>query len=168
MNDVEFMDEMDNPSNMRTVISKLPFKLKERWRNHSYEIQTRTGRRARFSDVVEFINWQAKVISDPLFGDTLDTSVEGKGKPKINIKRSNPKSSFATTVSPAGVQSGAQQSQQKQHDSVKPDDALQSPCMYCKKSHALEVCEKIKEQTPKERIRFLVTKGRLFHTRSSE
>lgn len=29
MNDVEFMDEMDNPSNMKAVISKLPFKLKE-------------------------------------------------------------------------------------------------------------------------------------------
>ena len=34
--------------------------------------------------------------------------------------------------------------------------------MHCKKSHALEVCEKIKEQTPKERIRFLVTKGLCF------
>lgn len=34
--------------------------------------------------------------------------------------------------------------------------------MYCKKSHALEVCEKIKEQTPKDRIRFLATKGLCF------
>lgn len=30
MNDVEFMEEMDNLSNMKTVISKPPFKMKER------------------------------------------------------------------------------------------------------------------------------------------
>lgn len=40
MSDVEFMEEMDNPSNMKTVISKLPFKIKEQWRNKAYEIQT--------------------------------------------------------------------------------------------------------------------------------
>lgn len=119
MSNVDFMVEMDNPSDMKAVISKLPFKLKERWRNQAYEIQTRSGRRARFSDVVDFINWQSEVINDPLFGDILDLSIEGKGKPKINIKRNTSKSSFATTVSPAGGQSGAQQSLQKEYGPVK-------------------------------------------------
>lgn len=162
MSNVEYMAEMDNPSNMKTVISKLPFKLKERWRNQAYEIHTSQGRRAKFSDIVDFINWQAEVINDPLFGDILDLTIEEKGKTKVNIKRSNPKSSFATTVSPAGGQSGAQQSHQKEHGPAKSADAFQSPCMYCKKRHTLEVCEKIKEQTPKERIRFLATKGLCF------
>lgn len=161
MNDVEFMEEMDNPSNMKAVISKLPFKLKERWRNQAYEIQASQGRRARFSDVVDFINWQAKFINDPLFGDILDASVERKGKQQINIKRSSPKSSFATAVSPAEGQSGARQPQ-KQHGANKPADAFQGPCIYCKKSHALEVCEEIKEQTPKDRIKLLIDKGLCF------
>lgn len=112
--------------------------------------------------MVDFINWQADVINDPLFGDILDVNVEGKWKSKINIKKSNPKSSFATSVSLAGGQSGAQQPQKRHHGPVKPADAFQSPCMYCKKNHALEVCEKIKEQTPKDRIKFLITKGLCF------
>lgn len=29
MEDVEYMEEMDNPTNMRMVLSKLPFKMKE-------------------------------------------------------------------------------------------------------------------------------------------
>lgn len=67
---------------MNTVISKLPFKMKELWRNKAYEILIRTGRRARFSDLVDFINWQAKVCNDPVFGHILDVSIEGKGKPR--------------------------------------------------------------------------------------
>lgn len=86
MSDVEFMEEMDNPSNAKTVISKLQFKMKEQWRNKAYEIQTKKGRRARFSDLVDFINWQAKVSNDPLFGDILDVSIKGKGTATINGK----------------------------------------------------------------------------------
>lgn len=44
MSDVEFMEEMDNPSNMRTVISKLPYKVRERWRNTAFDLQARHGR----------------------------------------------------------------------------------------------------------------------------
>lgn len=162
MNDVQFMDEMDNPSNMKTVISKLPFKLKERWRNRAYEIQTKTGRRARFSDLVGFISWQAKACNDPLFGDILDVSLEGKGKPKTNIKRTSPRSSsFATSVSVAGGLRDGPQTRDQKHSPIRPD-AFQSPCLYCQRSHTLELCEKIKEQTPKDRIRFLMSKGLCF------
>lgn len=38
MEDVEFLEKMDNPTNLRTVISKLPYKMKERWRVEAYEI----------------------------------------------------------------------------------------------------------------------------------
>ena len=33
MNDVDYMDEMNNPTNMKCILSKLPFKLKEKWRS---------------------------------------------------------------------------------------------------------------------------------------
>lgn len=32
MEDIEFLEKMDNSTNLRTVVSKLPYKLKERWR----------------------------------------------------------------------------------------------------------------------------------------
>lgn len=39
MEDIEFMDELNNPTNMRVVASKLLYKLMEKWRPHAYEIQ---------------------------------------------------------------------------------------------------------------------------------
>ncbi|KAL1269131.1 hypothetical protein QQF64_031420 [Cirrhinus molitorella] len=49
---VEYVEEMDSPSNMRAIVSKLPFKLREKWRVVACELQERTGLRARFSDLV--------------------------------------------------------------------------------------------------------------------
>lgn len=51
---------------------------------------------------------------------------------------------------------------EKKRESANTADAFRSPCMFCQKNHALELCEKIKEQTPKDRIKFLITKGICF------
>lgn len=39
MEDVEFLEEMDNATNLQMVISKLPYKIKERWHVEAYELQ---------------------------------------------------------------------------------------------------------------------------------
>lgn len=31
MDSIEYMEEMDNPTTMRAILSKLPYKLKEKW-----------------------------------------------------------------------------------------------------------------------------------------
>ena len=72
MDDIEFMEEMDNPTNMRVVVSKLPYKLKEKWRTTAFEIHEKGRGRARFSNLVDFIDRQAKVALDPLFGEVVE------------------------------------------------------------------------------------------------
>lgn len=51
LEDGESMEEMDNPTNMRAVISKLPYKMKERWRSEAFDIKERQGVRARFTQL---------------------------------------------------------------------------------------------------------------------
>ena len=36
MEDVSYMSEMNMPSNMRAIILKLPYRLREKWRNTAY------------------------------------------------------------------------------------------------------------------------------------
>ncbi|KAJ8366420.1 hypothetical protein AAFF_G00355740 [Aldrovandia affinis] len=66
MEDIESLEEMDNPTNLRTVVSKLPYKMKERWRAEAYNIKERRDRRAKFTDLVSYIERQAKIATDPL------------------------------------------------------------------------------------------------------
>ncbi|KAL2099293.1 hypothetical protein ACEWY4_005773 [Coilia grayii] len=157
MTDVEFMEEMDNPSNMRTVISKLPYKVRERWRNTAFDLQARQGRRARFEDLVGFIDWYAQVVNDPLFGDIQDVNPDAKAKPvaksaKKNIKGAN----FATGVTPI-VKEDAKSVKEIQK-TAKSTGTLERTCLYCEKAHALNSCEKIKEKEHPERIQFLKNK----------
>ncbi|XP_053713046.1 uncharacterized protein LOC128754445 [Synchiropus splendidus] len=46
MQDVAFMDELDSPTNMRLILSNLPYKLREKWRTVAYDMQETRGDRA--------------------------------------------------------------------------------------------------------------------------
>lgn len=35
--DVDYMDELDNPANMRVVIAHLPYKVREKWRAWAFD-----------------------------------------------------------------------------------------------------------------------------------
>lgn len=69
MDEVEYMYELNMPANMFTVVKKLPYKHRDRWRTVACELQEKRGQRATFTDIVDFIEKQVKLASDPLFGD---------------------------------------------------------------------------------------------------
>lgn len=169
MEDVEYMDEMDNPTNMRIVMSKLPFKIRERWRNTAYDIKEQRGRRAKFADLVKFIDRQAKIATDPLFGNLQDKSMIPKGDklkdttPTKYMKSGVKGSSFATQITVERNQYVAP----KPAPSEKPApvtavNAFEPPCHYCQNNHALESCRKIQQLAHKDRTDFLRNKGLCF------
>ena len=59
---MEYIEKMDSPTNMRIVISKLPFKIRVRWRGVACEMQERTRLRAKFNDLVCFVDKRAPYI----------------------------------------------------------------------------------------------------------
>lgn len=73
MEEMQYMRELDMPANMRTVILKLPYKLREKWKVLACKILERFNRRAQFTDIVTFIGHQVKIVSDPIFGDIQNT-----------------------------------------------------------------------------------------------
>lgn len=160
MMDIEYLEEMNSPSSLRIVACKLPFKLRERWRVVAFEIQESEGRRAKFSDLVAYVNRQAKIASDPLFGDVKEFS-EGKEKNKpitrfavgTGLKRTT---GCAISVTPDDEDaSGSRKNKQT-------SNAFQEPCMYCNKGHTLSACNKIRGLPNKERVEFLKIKGLCF------
>lgn len=66
------MEEMNVAFNMRTILLKLPYKLRDKWRNRKYELQEQHGHRARFPDLVDFTKRHVKILSDPILGHILD------------------------------------------------------------------------------------------------
>ena len=72
MEEMEYMEELDTISSMRSIVLKLPYKLREKWRSKAYELQEERNRRVRILDLVHFIEKQARMAADPVFGDLQD------------------------------------------------------------------------------------------------
>lgn len=104
--ELQYLQELDMPSNMRVIISILPFKLRERWRVVAHNILETTECRALFKDLVQFVERQVSILMDPLFGDIRDlpTSVRPVNRSKLRPEGRVKGNIFATTVAP--VESG--------------------------------------------------------------
>lgn len=55
MEEVQYMYELDMPANMLTVVKKLSYKLRDRWRMVACDLQENRNQRATFIDIVNFI-----------------------------------------------------------------------------------------------------------------
>ncbi|KAL7878886.1 hypothetical protein AOLI_G00098600 [Acnodon oligacanthus] len=69
---VTYMEELDRSVNMRSIISKLPYKLREWWRAIACGILDKQQCRVKFSDLVDFVNRQAREASHPVFGSIME------------------------------------------------------------------------------------------------
>ena len=161
MEDTDYMEEMNNPTNMRVIISKLPFKMRERRTVHAFDLQELRKRRARFADLVNFVDRQAKISSDPRFGDLNTATAEKKDTKKfqqgIKAKKG---SSFATNIELIGdKQSGLSR---PKNDAASFNGAFMKLCVFCGKNHTLENCQRIREQPHKERVKFRKKNGFCF------
>lgn len=104
MEEVQYLHELDMPANMLTIIKKLPYKFRDKWRTIACELQERHCHRATFIDITNFIEKQLRILSDPVFWNIQDVpSQSNRGvskhnpQPRYGIKGT----SFATTVAPA-------------------------------------------------------------------
>ena len=166
MEEFQYVQELDMPTNMRAIMTKFPFKYREKWRTHAHEILERCNRRACFKDLVSFIERQVKIISDPLFGDIQDTATGSpvlksvnKFKPHSKFSKVRGNSFAAVTVVDAGKGHGTACSAPQRSDSK---GSIREACVCCSQSHKLEECPKLKEKKHRDKIDFLKEKGMCF------
>ena len=62
MRTLQYMDELNLPSNLRLLVAKLPYKIRERWRTHAFDIREKDGTKAKFGDLVGFLERQARIL----------------------------------------------------------------------------------------------------------
>ncbi len=158
---LQYLQELDMPSNMRVIISKLPFKLRERWRAVAHNILETTECRALFKDLVQFIERQVGILMDPLFGDIRDlpTSMRPINQPKLRPEGRVKGNIFATTV--ALMESG-ETTKNMRTELPSSNSKVISLCLCCAKHHVLEYCLQFKRKKHREKMEFLKEKELCF------
>lgn len=139
-----YMEEMDNAANLRAIVVKLPYKLREKWRSVACEIQQKQNVRVKFKDLVEFINKQARIALHPVFGDIKESSTS-KGQAKSQAEASTYKKAvtkmvFTTSAVPVDKKIEDDDKLAVQRLQYKHANSQKKPCLFCKGlQHNLEL-----------------------------
>ena len=169
MTGLDYLQELDNTASMKTLVDKLPFRLKDRWRINVDYLEEEQGKVVKYSDFVNFVERQARIASNPAFGE-IASDKDVKGRPRAR----HVGTSLATNVetkpswsSTAGSEKGVNEKQkpaQEKKKPVKPNNAAtQKPCTYCNgDTHSMEYCKKLIEQPIGDRLKFLRQQGVCF------
>lgn len=153
MEDLQQMEEMNVPSNLRLIVMKLPYKFREKWRAVACDLQEYHGNRAKFSDLVRFIEHQVKILSHPLYGDLqsgqASSSFHAKAQPKSTSKG-------LTTVAAVHTVSQLYPSEVQHTDiSSAQQKNINKLCIVCKGCHSLDRCSRLKNMTHREKLSVL-------------
>lgn len=161
MEELQYLQELNMPVNMRTIMSKLPFKLREQWRTKAHDIMETTKERACFTNLVMFIERRVSILSDPLFGEIQDPLSGIAGVKTVTTFKSQPRNRVkgnvvATTVTSMEVTDGSER------PTLEPKKGEKAGCLCCARSHLLEECKQFKGKMHKEKMQFLKGKGVCF------
>ncbi|XP_063070196.1 uncharacterized protein LOC134461298 [Engraulis encrasicolus] len=143
MDEMCYMEELDTVSTMKGIVGKLPFKLKERWRSKAFDLQQERQSRVRILDLVSFMEDQARIAGDPMFGDLLGQPTTGKSKAPAKPQPSSSSYFTSVTLPPKVPKSN-------------------TSCHFCSSKHALDQCKRFKEKAQRDKLNFLKAKGICF------
>ncbi|XP_051776177.1 uncharacterized protein LOC127526093 [Erpetoichthys calabaricus] len=144
--------------NIRTILSKLPYSLQNKWGDIAYEIEEEEKKEIEICDLTIFLHKQAKIFMHHIYG-----SKEKKEKTdnvRSPLKYGQKSGSIYTTSITDTAEKGTQEISVKK--SANDTCAFKKPCVFCNGQHILAECRKIKELPHKERIDFLKSKGLCF------
>lgn len=90
-------------SSLKLILSNIPYNLWKQWRAIVCESQENAQQRARFDNIVEFIEKQAKILLDPVSGSIQDlsTKITNAALQKKYLRKRR----FTTMISPVVIDS---------------------------------------------------------------
>lgn len=140
--------EIEHPKTMRKILEKLPYFMQDRWRRVADRIWESGFRRILFSDLVDFIDEESRIMSNPLFGRHLlgqrkDSKSQGTEEKPRMVSKDRTRAKISCSA-------------------VTGEGRPQMTCMYCGKQHYLDECEDILKLSDRERKNFIHKNGCCF------
>lgn len=130
-----------DPKTMRKIIEKMPF-MADRWRRAVDFIEYEEQRRTDFTDLVEFVEKEARIASNPAYGRHVLTPKTAK-----TVKEQRPNRPVTGRALVGKVNTAR---------------AEQDTCLFCLESHETDSCTKLEDKTQEEKTDFVKSKGLCF------
>jgi hypothetical protein len=96
LQNIGYINKIENPDSLRLVIGRLPYELRKRWHARADRISEDENREIMFEDVVKFVEREARAASHPIFGDISGVKDQTERKHSNNTRRQSFTSQVAT------------------------------------------------------------------------
>ena len=151
MTSTDCIHQLDYPSSLQLVVSKLPIYLQDKWSRVADRILHEEHTSLSLTRVVEFMEHESRIALNPMFGRSARQSGgSNKFKPKSGSQAKNTSSKNALTVSATTVIPASNASFK----------ALAPPCLHCEGQHTLQACRKFRKILHEDKVSLLM-KNRL-------
>ena len=153
-----YASKFDQPGNLQNLVFKLPFSMRERWRRSANDIMELQSRPVKFDDLVPFVDREARIATNPAFGNILSFAQSGSGSARRPLQsHAGPASSkVKTSTFVTQVQNNRHTNPEQNSDADPVVLGSQSvTCPFCQKSHALEDWRFLRWKPYQEPIKFL-------------
>lgn len=146
LNEIGYLSKIENPDSLKKVVARLPFSLRQKWREVADEITEAKAREVTIADIADFVEKKARILTHPIFGDIIS---EPKSKSVLDGKRPSCRrlSSFAAD---------AYNPSSSTDDDVSDDTLVLGPrrptlsCPLCKATHWLSQCKDFRRRNVSE------------------
>ena len=153
-----YASKFGQTENLQKLVFKLPFAMRERWRRSANDIMELQSRPVKFGDLVAFVDREARIATNPVFGNISSFAKSGSGSARRSLQSRAVIASSKVKTSPfvTRVQNNRRINPEQNSDADPVVLGSQSKtCPFCQKSHALEECLFLRWKPYQERIKFL-------------
>ena len=138
----ESIKELDYPTSLQLLISKVPVFLQDRWAHVGDKILYQQGESVTCGKLVEFLEYENRIRLNPLFGKPVVNISECKGSASLGKKKS---------ISAAAVAAPLEKT-----PALPVPSTTESPCLFCELSYSFQNCWKFRKILHKDKISFLL------------
>ena len=144
MTATESIKELDYPTSLRLIVSKLPGYLQDRWARVADKTLYHEGNLVTFNKLVEFLESENRIRLNPVFGKAALSSTDRNKGGASNQNRK---------VTSAGTVAKTTSDKTPAPHSVSISESL---CMFCELPHSFITCRKFRKILHKDKISFLM------------
>ena len=151
LKEIGYLNKVENPDTLKAIVSRLPYGLRQKWRDVADNVTENQGREVTIEDLSDFVTAKARAATHAIFGDISSHSLPSAGSVKAKQKPVARNASSFTTQTGSKQASGDDTRRQQYQDRRK--------CPLCGSTHWLSQCSDFKRKTLNERLAFVRSKG---------
>lgn len=146
LKEIGYLNKIENPDNMHRIIEKLPFSLKQKWRDVADYITEVRKRDISIDDIATYVEKRARALNHPIFGK-LSSGIRNDGRRKLSREEGR----FNHRATSFGIKS--------EEDKIgkKEEKRPELECPLCHENHWLSQCSKFKSKSVEERFKLVRT-----------